>query len=135
MIKIHQYTNSFNRHSSSGCLIQYPVVVVFMFLVDSCCYGALYSSCIQPRWLSSHSPSPITFCSQPFRTACLHTLPPDSSPPYVSVSSNKKKKKNFLLVRIDKLSFCLLCMCCFFLLQRYLISLKGNGRMSSSSGF
>lgn len=142
MIKIHQFlSNEESALQFQQSFVQQLSNTIFCccrFLVpvDSCCYGALYSSCIQPRWLSSHSPSPITSCSQLFRTACLHTLPPDSSPPYVSVSSNKKKKKNpFLLARIDKFSICLLCMCCFFLLQRYLISLKGHGWISSSSGF
>lgn len=55
--------------------------------LDSCCYGVLYSSCIQQHWLSSHSPSQITSCSLPSHTAFLHTSPPDSWPPYVSVSS------------------------------------------------
>lgn len=100
MIKIHQFlSNEESAQQFQQSSVQWLSNTIscccccFLVPVDSCCYGALYSSCIQPRWLSSHSPSPITSCSQLFRTACLHTLPPDSSPPYVSVSSNKKKKK------------------------------------------
>lgn len=73
-------------------VVHYDIMwVLCLGPVDSCCYGVLSSLCIRPRWLSSRSPSPITSCSRPSRAACLHTLPPDSSPPYVSVSNKQPK--------------------------------------------
>lgn len=125
MIKIHQFLSNeesaqqFKRSFVQRLSNTISCCCCFLVPVDSCCYGALYSSCIQPRWLSSHSPSPITSCSQLFRTACLHTLPPDSSPPYVSVSSNKKRKKKQLLFSQDWQVFYLFTLyVLLFLLQR-----------------
>lgn len=70
--------------------------VLSLHPVASCCYGAPSSSCIRPRWLSSRSPSPITSCSRPSRTACHRTSPPDSSPPSVSVSHKHRKNTESL---------------------------------------
>lgn len=64
--------------------------------VASCCYGVPSSSCIRPHWLSSLSPSPITSCSRPSRTACLRSSPPDSSPPSAYVSHTQTPESNIL---------------------------------------
>lgn len=63
---------------------------LFFFFSASCCYGVLSSSCIQLHWLSLLSPFPITSYSQSFKTACLHSSPPNCSPPSVSVSPKFK---------------------------------------------
>ncbi len=79
-------------HKKGPFTLTYEILFVLSLRpVASCCYGVPSSSCIRPRWLSSLSPSPITSCSRPSPTACLRTLPPDSSPPSVSVSHNQPK--------------------------------------------
>lgn len=62
-------------------------VFVLCVFTGFCCSGVQCWSCIQQLWLWSHLPSLTMSCSLPSQTACLHTSPPDSSRPPVSVST------------------------------------------------